>query len=359
MHKDFNEWFLEAGIQLNENQLNSRWAGIVKISDNISKEDVINLVKIFYSIPISEDLTDRYAKTFVEIDATFSRKNKRELSILAGATLAHIAGTDADHCSFIELLVRAALFGNRAPALSSIYTTIEQIMLDDMILIRESSDETQESIEDSQSKELLALLNTPDIPWGPNISQTLAQYVQSADKIFAKLKKRVDEMEKSAGIHFEDSQLLWWLTGGYSKDLQCAYNNLEKSTACLVVGKEAAELVDNFPGPSSIEGVLMRMIENCKEPNMNIDFVDVVSAINIEWKAQYIKTYSTPGLTDLLPISAALAYSENTKLTSEWVHKYTIEAHVTANEIKCLPYQYALQMFFEVLAHKCYSNYEE
>lgn len=356
MNKNFNDWYIEACINPSEDQLKKRWAGIEQLSDNVTANDIINLVKLFYNIPVSETFKNTFAETFIEFDMTFSRKHERELAILAGATLAQVSNTNGDFYSFAELLVCAVSFGNRTPAVNDIYMKIREIQLNDMIATREGKKDTNKSTPLSNSKALLKSIENPDIPWGAEISKAMVKYVQSVDAIIDNLQKAVSAIEVSKQIYYEDSQLLWWLTAGWSRDLNCPYKTIDGQRACLIVGKEAAELVTIFPGPYAIEGVLSRMIENCKKNNTSLNFIDVISAVDSEWKMQYNKMYSNNELIDLLPISAAFARSANTASNDEWIAKYTREVCNTIDTIKCLPVQYALQMYFEVLTQTCYQN---
>ncbi|WP_319403928.1 GTPase-associated system all-helical protein GASH [uncultured Anaeromusa sp.] len=351
MHSNFNDWFLEASITLRDDQLKNRWEGVEEISKKATKDDIINLVKIFYSMPVDKNYKDTFAETFIKIDAAFSRKNEIELAVLAGAVLAQIA-IKYNLYSFCELLVRAAFFGNRRPAVSGIYQVIGQTQLDDMITIRESTND-EKNIQTS-SMTLAKALETSGNAWTPDVANGFNGYAKTIDASIKELNDAVNKICKANKVYFEDSQLLWWLTAGWSKDLRCSYKLVNSLEACLIIGKEAAELVRIYPGPYSIEGVLYKVVEYCKKNTAKLDFSEVISQIDGEWKKRYNEKYDIPNMLELLPVTAALAYSENTESKNEWIHKYNHEACISVDEIKCAPFEYAVQMYFEVLAQKCY-----
>ena len=47
----------------------------------------------------------------------------------------------------------------------------------------------------------------------------------------------------------EESDILWWLFGEYSRDLEQHISELSLSASCIIVGKELADLILVFPGP--------------------------------------------------------------------------------------------------------------
>jgi hypothetical protein len=353
MNKNFNEWYLEAGMSLRDEQLKSRWAGVEKKSKKVTADDIINLIKVFYDIRVDESFKDLFAGEFIEFDTAFSRKSERELALLAGAVLVQIAENNSESYSFAELLVSAASFGNRKPAVAGIYQEIERVMFEDMIRIRENSI-NEEQPSQTSSKSVIKALENSSNGWAPEVATAVINYVKSIDASIKKLNEATITIRKSEEVYFEDSQLLWWLTAGWSRDLKYAYKSIDKQAACLIIGKEAAELVKVFPGPYPIKGVLNKMIENCKKADENWDFVDVIYAVDSEWKRQYNKAYQARDILDLLPISAALARSENTETKDEWITKYAREVCVSVSEMKHSPLEFALQMYFEVLTQKCY-----
>jgi hypothetical protein len=360
MNKNFNEWYLELAISLQNGQLNNRWAGVEKFSKNVTADDIINLVKVFYNIQVDEDFIASFSDTFVEFDAAFSRKSKRELSLLAGAVLVEIADANSDYYKFTELLVKSVSFGNRNPAVIGIYQAIEQIMNDDMIRIRDGKNTDEEILPVINSKSIISSLSGDSgHTWTSGTATAFLNYINSVNTSITKQNETISAIRESKNIYFEDSQLLWWLTAGWSKDFQKAFKLIDVQMACLVIGKEAAELVKLYPGPYSIQGVLHKMIENSRRSNTKLDFIAVIHGIDNEWKHQYNKFYNAYQMHDLLPISTALLRSENTETKDEWVSKYSRDLSFPADDLKCSPLEYALQMYFEVLTLKCYYECKE
>jgi hypothetical protein len=354
MNKNFNDWYLEAGITLRDDQVKSRWAGLEKFYKSVTVDNIINLVKLFYNMPVDQNFKDTFAEAFIEFDSAFSRKNERELSILAGSILVHIAETNGNLDSFVELLVRAAAFGKRKAVLKGIYLAIEQVFFNDMMKIREM-DTNDENFPQIQSSSFAKSLETSGNGWTPDVAKVAIKYAKDIQEGFVKLTDAFCEMRYANEVFFEDSQLLWWLTAGWSKDLNCAYTSTNIQNVCLIIGKEAAELVKKFPGPYSIRGVLNRTVEDCKKAStIELDFAEVISVVDNAWKIRYNKSYNIQKVLDLLPISAALSRSENTQSKNEWIPKYNREVCNVANELKYSPIEYAMQIYYEVLAQKCY-----
>lgn len=69
----------------------------------------------------------------------------------------------------------------------------------------------------------------------------------------AGLDERIDAMEQSQSVYHEDSQVLWWMLSKWSEISNCSLNNIDKRSGCLLIGWEAANIIEIFPGPYSME----------------------------------------------------------------------------------------------------------
>jgi len=351
MNNNFNEWYIEAGISLTEGQ--KRLSSIEIFMDVVKVNDIINLVKLFYGLPVNEEFTNTFAEVFIKNDLSFSRKNKQELAVLAGAVLVQIAEADGDNCYFVELVTLAASYGGRVPVVSGILSEIKQTFIKDSYSIRETNPAKNEHVKPPTSNPLIESLEDN---WTSDTSKNLREYINKIEASFSELYKIVSEISESQDIYHEDSQLLWWLTSGWSPELNCSYKTIDKQSACFLIGKEAAELVNVFPGPYSIKGVFNKMLESCKRNKTNIPLTDIIYATDNDWKTKYVGDYNDPILIELLPLTAALIHSENTSSKEEWISKYTQEIHVSVKEMKYSPLEYAMQIYLEVLAQRCYCN---
>lgn len=356
MNKNFNEWYIEASIEPKEGQKEKRCSSIKKYANDVTANDIINLVKLFFNIPVEEEFISTFAEVFIENDPSFSRKYNNELAVLAGATLVEIAGNNGEYYSFVELTTLAASFGGRTPKVQDIFTKIEEIFFNDSFSIRETN---RKEIQQIQLPNSDSLVKSLDGDWTSETSKNLSSYVNKINTSFSELNERFSKISESQEIYFEDSQLLWWLTSGWSRDLNCSYKTVDKQNACLIIGKEAAALVNVFPGPYAIKGVLNKMLESCKGNKTNLQFIDIIYAADNSWKTNYVNEYNDPKIVVLLPVTAALIRSENTSSREEWLFKYTKEIYASVEEMKHSPIEYAMQIYLEVLVQRCYCDLQD
>ena len=352
MNKNLNEWYIGAGITpIIEGQLSKRWEGVKEFSDNVSVDDIINLVKMFFKIPVDENFTISFANSFVKHDDSFSRKSINELSLLSGVVLLEIAQKNGDYYSFVELLTLVASFGRQNPVVPEILDEIQTEFKKDSDAIRKPERKVDKKISIPQNDKLLETL---DETWTTEAIEEFTIYTNQVKTTFEALNDVISELKNAQKIRFEESQLLWWLTTAWSNTRECSFKTMDKHSNCLIIGYEAAELIEVFPGPFSIKGILSKILEACKGPKTTLLFYDLIQSVNNQCLSKHILTRGNSNMVTLLPITEALIYAENTSTTAEWLGKYTKEIYVNVTEIKLSPLEYANQFYYEILAQRCY-----
>lgn len=354
MHKNFNEWYIDVAIDPKDGQLEKRSKCIEEYTKKLTADPVIELVKMYFGIPVSNDFMMSFADKFIKEDPTFSVRFIEELSLLAGATLVKISETRRHINSFVELLSIASYNFRQPRSAKGILDAIKEQFTKDCIKLREFSTNGEISIYIPTIKVLKEKIENDD--WDINSSKELLEFMQDILKSLRDLKSGLSSVKDSQNVYIEDSQILWWLTSGWSNDLNCPFKNLDKVESCLIIGKEAADLVTNFPGPYAIIGVLNRMIDGCNGSDTKIKITELMGKIDSNWKTRQSALLSNTPLLELLPISAAIVRSENTENAEEWFPKYMREMHFSTEEIKLSPLEYAIQMYFESMTHKCYNS---
>src|SRR5258708_2067309 len=90
MHSQFSEWLLTAGIELQDDVLQKRWAGVEAFTAGCA--DIISLVELFFGFfDGKERFLENFRVPFKQADGAFRMKeNSQELSVLAGAKLVSI-----------------------------------------------------------------------------------------------------------------------------------------------------------------------------------------------------------------------------------------------------------------------------
>jgi hypothetical protein len=100
----------------------------------------------------------------------------------------------------------------------------------------------------------------------PNNSEVVAQAfglaadsTRNAFKTFAiRQDSALRELDRFLQLHDEELQMLWWLIGGRSFAMDCAFEAVAVDAQPLVFAKELAKETVVLPGPRSIKPLLTR-----------------------------------------------------------------------------------------------------
>jgi len=353
MNKNFNEWYIDVNIDPNEGQMEKRIKCIEEYAKTATVDAVIDLVKMYFGIPVKDDFKSTFAENFSKDDPTFSARFTEELSLLAGATLVEIAENQKSNGSFVELLSIATACFRQPRSTKGILQAIKEQFDIDSLELRESLNNKGNTIHIPTTKDLKKNIDANGLD--TNSTNEMLKFMQEVIKTLKDLTDKITAVKDSQKVYYEDSQILWWLTSGWSNDLGCSVKGLDKTKSCLIIGNEAADLVTCFPGPYAITGVLNRMIECSKGSNNKIGIANLITKIDIQWKTKHSKTFNDSHLLELLPISAAIVRSENTTTADEWFPKYKREMYFNTDTVELSPVEYAMQMYLETMTHKCYS----
>lgn len=356
MNEDFREWYLTVCPAPVEGQIAKRIGCIKSYAEEVDATEIISLVKMYYGINDSEDFITSFATHFSKEDESFSHKYSEELILLAGAVLVEIAKNNTGgENSLVELL--SVVFDKfRTPkATQSIASAIKNQFNKDRISLREEQEQEQEQEElDITAFKTLVEAGSLNATAITSLVEILESFQESIENIDSWL----SVSKTSQSIYKEDSQILWWMSSEWSNYLKRSLKDIDITEACLIVGKEAADFITNFPGPYSMEGVLNKILDFCKGKTDEIEFLDLISKIDADWKEQYIRKIKDSPIAELLPLSTALIRSNGAVNPEEWHPKFTREVMSKEDYIPLTLKEYAWQMYLEVMAFNCFSKLE-
>lgn len=358
MIKSFNEWYIDVNIAPKDDQIEKRLECIVDYAQNINRNDICNLVNIYYGLPISDEYLECFASVFIDKDPTFSRRYKNELSLLAGATLLEISAKNSNYSSLAELLVLTTSFYREPASTHRALDEITKQFNNDRIHIRERSFlNDQISFDHKKFENLLTPINKT--PWDGTVAKNLIAVLTSYLTCLSTLTDHLNNIQKEQNVYKEDSQLLWWMLSDWSTTLNQPLKEIDIIRGCLLVAYEAACFVSNYPGPYSMEGIIRRVLNACKGKTQNAAFTDIITQIDPQIK-KIIKTKATPfPVKEQLPIIYAISCADNTTDPNEWYPKFCRLASVKEHVEKALLEKYSWQMYLECLALSCFNTLSE
>ena len=362
MNKHFAEWYRTVNIEPYDEQLKHRWKGIEDyIKLDFPTSDIFELVKLFFNIPThNEDFHTRFVNCFTNIDSAFKRNYNLEISVLAGVTLITII-EKVESMNILAIFSTLSIaFNKREAVVPDIYEKILDEYNHLSALIRENLLKYKK--EDSctpSCKNLCDHLKENGATWDSNTGTLFNNYITSLNNYVIKAEEKNEYVTKSISIYSEESQILWWLIGEWSQDLDKPFKELSSTEAALIIGKELADLVNTLPGPYSSEAVLNKMLGSCKKgARKDLIFADAIEQTSIEWRRTVVEKYPSENLKEITPVLTAITKSLEVDNEKEWLPSFKGATKLEADKIKLSSRELAFQMYVECLTIKCLNSFE-
>jgi hypothetical protein len=316
MHKNFGEWYRQVSIPCTDESLKKRWAGVESWGTTIRGDvaALLETVRIFRGLP-EKTLREAFLEAFRNQDATFAqRDNAHEQQVLAGAALVHCVGTrnkTDDGTVQVAVLAGTALEASGLRAANVNKTLDEQageVRAGLHAIAQEQRRRRKFNTILLSSEEVDAFTKTI----GTNVGDH-NQLQASFEKAFQTLLKAVNRSESAldAAAHGlrcadEETNILWWLEGGSSKDLYKPWSAL-KDAAPLIAAWELANLTDVALGPQDAGALLERALPETRGNKNKEQALHVyVNAVPDEWAKACVAKLDAQAL-DLAPLSLALS----------------------------------------------------
>jgi hypothetical protein len=314
MHNDFSEWYRLAGIELQNDALLKRWAGVETFA--AGRDEIISLAELFFGFyDATEQFIGNFRSPFQEADAAFRmRDNNQELSVLAGAKLVSVmegASIELGDFAAMALVSCAAQNLRIAPCVNEIPERAARHL-------------SGRSIHRNQID-----LTTPSEAGGPS--------------------PEIAQIQRDLAVVGEESNVLWWIFGESSRDLNKRWSECPVPQTTLLAGKELADLTRIIPGPAAASALLDKVIKNAKpKPPAHILVKDAIAELPMEWRQNFAKNYCPTKLLNLCPVSHSIKMSVELADGDAWVQAFQNSAKIQHGG-KIAPHLLAYQVFVECL----------
>jgi len=153
----------------------------------------------------------------------------------------------------------------------------------------------------------------------------------------------------------EETNILWWLFGAFSKVLKKPFNKLTLEALSVIAPIELAELTKSLPGAGSIDAILIKALSNVDlEAGKKLTFESIVESIKTEERSLKAILIDMPQIYLFTPflfaIKCHLDYAG-----SEWKAVYKQQIPLKANyEISALAF--SAQLYKELMLQKVYKE---
>jgi hypothetical protein len=324
-----------------------RATAIQSLVEDPAVPDWVGTVRIFLGRSVSADARSAFVGSFRAADPVFPlRGNDAELVVLAGATLYELLqrpGAAADVAAYALVCADAAGKGVRGP-IPDVLERARGYLRDVAVAARSEGD--QDKIAKVRAganpvKDLKALTVAPlPADWAATDTQmretrarinelltaikAMHSGLATAINKVAELAAQAATQPNSAAIQAlrEEADVLWWLFGERSRDLDEAFDQLPDDSIALVAAKELADLTRVVPGPPMARALLSRTLRIAGRPaDEETSIQAVVDGSPRAWRERWIGAGSA-AIDDLTPVRAAVRRSLEVDDGVDWSAAY-------------------------------------
>jgi hypothetical protein len=339
-----------AAIEPQPDVLQRRWEAIQGIVYAMDVADGLELVRLFHASPRTNPrFVARFRDAFKACDLAFPmRDNDAELQVLAGTTLVSLLDDRGGAVADVAALATAAADsrglrpGDRIPDMlrhARAYLAERSAALrapraipmmprpkldvDAMLEPLRSAAQARQT-RDPGFEGMLEPVHAPGPPKLTPAFEIFDQALRSVAAAVAEVTgaagQAAEELARRLRLQHEETNILWWLFGEHSRDLGRRMASLPLAAACLVAGKELADLTEVVPGPLATAGVLDRMLR-AVEPDLRVatTIQEAVNDAPREWRAAAAADTEYERVEDLCPVLLAIRRSLDTSGPDDWI----------------------------------------
>jgi hypothetical protein len=358
MHKYFAEWYRVAGVEPKGDDLPKRWAGVESYIASLNAANAIDVARKFLGLSTaSPTFNEQFAGIFQKADPAFRmRDNELELRVLAGTVAAQYLETQR---TTVGDIVGLAVVSGACPRLR------EPVLLPDIVTIATN-------YLFHESLKVRAYVVSPAITGlaanaGPLLAEVmtvaaqnnLANTIDALEKPLQKLQGGVATAAKATNDALsridsslqslqEQTDVLWWVFAGNSRDFLRPFSGFSSEEACLIAGKELADLTQLLPGFVAAPAVLDKVLRDAGSTAAKVSFESAVIKADSAWKQKCLEIDAVR-LDDLSPVHHA--FRKSTEGTN-WIRSFEAASGIKLKKALPTPVDLAMQVYLERLLKK-------
>jgi hypothetical protein len=376
MNSHLPDFYRLVDLEPKADMLALRETAIQSMIESSAAPDWLGIVRIFLNRSVSPETRSVFAGVFRTVDAIFPlRGNDAEMVVLAGASLYELlqqeSGT-ADVAAYALVCADAMGNGVRGP-IPDLLDRARTYLRDAAVAAREEVNQDKVPrirAGTNPAKDLKALPVTA-VPSDWTIVDTQLQETRTRTnelltaikgmhgglaktiEQIAELATRTATQPHAAAIQAlrEETDVLWWLFGERSRDLDEGFDQLPPEAVALVTAKELADLTRVLPGPPAARALLSRALRIAgRSAEEGISLREVVAAAPREWRGTWVASRNV-ALDDLTPVHGAVRRSLEVDDGADWTAAYDRGSVLLAGT-EFARLDLAEQVFFEGMLHR-------
>ena len=337
MHMDFPRWHNSIALGRDQSLQESRWAGVsALVKAAKTSQDIEGLIRLAFKSRQQATAVqiNKIRQAFYSTDPTFEMGgNDRELQVLAASTLAVLMLQDGDVGAEAALATTtASLAGARKPDLP----------MDLSVLAKGAIDQAAETNRKRPALAANQQLSAPSLdfrearekateqPDGAGFAEAFKLAAADVNRALAKMTEqqasRADDLSRILRVQDEEIQMLWWLTGRRSFDLDCSFDTVPVEARPLVFAKELSDSTEFLPGPASVKGLLSHAgLKDRKKVALS----HVINAAEVAWLRTFMPEYEPSPVS--MPIHYGIKRQLEIGVGDAWIAGWAAAVGVDKN----------------------------
>jgi hypothetical protein len=309
MHRDFADWYRAVSLAPQNVPLEKRWKSVERFAKECSARNVGELARLLYAKPTRDvGFLEAFRIYFKTDDASFPmRDNDAEISVLAAATLIQLCSYDDDlwtTAAATAIIIPCGLGQAKCP-INGLSKAADDFLLKASIAPGTRQAPSTDRLSNHLLEQVLALKEATQTNVVANIEQPITELMKSVTTQLVQIENRLEQLSLENERRREESEVLWWLKGGYSREFHVRLTSFPLPFRALVAGNELADLIRNFPGPASAQPILAAAIQP-EDALLQISFFEAVECSDQDWKRRLVKFCEAQNATDISPVHRAL-----------------------------------------------------
>lgn len=306
---EFADRYAEAGLSPTPQVITSRQAPAQRIVDDATDAQILDLVGAYYGSP-GLDLTWLRAE-FAQEDVSFSLvNNEREARVLAACMLGTLVAKGLPKAILAVLIGNVG--GHRRPPESPWLIRDAQAALQARSVEERRPSKVETKIAHTAVPKLSDEIAAIPVNDWPALLITLGKIrteAQGSDRTTSsQATAALTALDLQVRYLREESQMLWWLTGGHSRSLVRSFADFGPQQAALVGAVDLGELttVSNI-GPVAAPAMIERIVAMAKKPKGTVsrDLASAVDGLTVQ-DLKSLNVFAGKLSPRLAPVTAAL-----------------------------------------------------
>jgi hypothetical protein len=351
MNQSFGEWYRKAKIQPRNEELVARSKAIEAFTKNVDEAQTAELVRCFVGItPQEASVTESFTKALLAADAAFPTENNQvEMQVLSGAALASILEQPSPLADSAALMMCSASAGGfRKPPILPDIVQLARSYLSSRAEALRKLDKRRKFTANKYDQMIEAVKAAAGSNSAAQMQQPLENLLKSmGDAInnLASVAEHASQMlERADAVLLEESNVIWWVFGGQSRDIGKRFTELPSGFAAVLAGKELADLT-RAPGPKASPAYLDKQL--AEHRNKKLKLTELVEQVPEDW----LKGFKpSTDFIDLAPVSFLLSNVGNGLGGAAAIQLAKRQLNVNPSSVDALTI--SMQMYTEMLCLK-------